>query len=392
MRTTVIAAAGRSPLGSLQGSLAALPAPQLAAGVVGELVRRLGLEPGEAEHAIFGNVLSAGLGQAPARQVAILGGLGQSVPAVTLNKMCGSGLEAVIQGSRLIGSGEARLVVAGGMESMSNAPYLLPGARTGLRLGDGQVVDSLILDGLQDAYSGSHMGSCAELCATHYAFSREEQDEFAAGSYRRAQAAAAAGLTAGEIVPLTVPGRRGTETVVDRDDGPDQVDFDRIPTLRPVFEKDGTITAANASTINDGAAVLVLTDEEYARERGWEPLAVIRGHAVHAHEPEWFTTAPVTAMRALLERLGWQASGVDLFEVNEAFSVVTLAAIRELELDPARVNVRGGAVALGHPIGASGARILVTLIAALRERGGGRGVAGICIGGGEALALALEVP
>lgn len=390
--TTVIAAAGRSPLGSLQGSLAALPAPRLAAQVVAALVSRLGIAEDEAGHAIFGNVLAAGLGQAPARQVAVYGNLGRHVPAVTVNKMCGSGLEAVIQGSRLIRTGEADIVVAGGMESMSNAPYLLPGARAGLRLGDSSVIDSLVHDGLQDAFSDRHMGSCAELCAARYVFSREEQDEFAALSYRRAQRAAADGLSAREIIPVTVPGRRGTEITVDRDEGPDQVDFARIPTLRPVFEKDGTITAANASTINDGAAALVLAGEAHAAERGWEPLAIIRGHAVHAHEPEWFTTAPVTAISKLLGSLGWTAADVDLYEINEAFSVVTLVAIRELGLDPERVNVRGGAIALGHPIGASGARILVTLIDALRQRGGGRGVAGICIGGGEALALALEVP
>jgi len=388
---TVIAAAGRSPLGSLQGSLAALPAPRLGAQVVKALAGRLGIAEDETRHVLFGNVLAAGLGQAPARQAAIFGGLGRSVPAVTLNKMCGSGLEAVIQGSRLVAAGEAELVVAGGMESMSNAPYLLPGARAGFRLGDSRVVDSLVHDGLQDVYSDRHMGSCAELCARHYGFSREEQDAFAAESYRRAQAAAAAGLSAREIIPVQVPGRRGTETTVEHDEGPDQVDFDRLPGLRPAFEKDGTITAANASTINDGAAALVLADAEFAAGRGWEPLAVIRGHAVHAHEPEWFTTAPVSAMRRLLDSLGWDAAGVDLYEINEAFSVVTLAAMRELDLDPDRVNVRGGAVALGHPIGASGARILVTLIDALRERGGGRGMAGICIGGGEALALALEV-
>lgn len=387
----VITAAGRSPLGALQGSLAPLPAPDLAAQVVKELVGRIGVTGTDIDHALIGNVLSAGQGQAPARQVTIKAGLGDSVPAVTLNKMCGSGLETVIQASRLIGSGEARLVLAGGTESMSNAPYLLPGARAGLRLGDGKIVDSLIHDGLWDVYNQKHMGSCAELCAGKYGFTREEQDAFAVRSYERAQAAAAAGDFAAETVNIQVPGRRGQVTEVSRDEGPDQVNFEKLPTLRPAFEQDGTITAANASTINDGAAALFLADGVAARERGWEPLGEIKGWSAHAHEPEWFTTAPVTAMQKLLERLDWSAADVDLYEINEAFSVVPLAAMKELDLPADKVNVRGGAVALGHPIGASGARILVTLLSALRARGGGRGMASICIGGGEALALAVEV-
>ena len=389
--TIVITAAGRSPLGALQGSLAPLSAPDLAAQVVRELAGRIGVTGTEVEHALLGNVLSAGLGQAPARQVTIKAGLGDSVPAVTLNKMCGSGLETVIQASRLIGSGEAGLVLAGGMESMSNAPYLLPGARAGLRLGDGKIIDSLIHDGLWDVYNQKHMGSCAELSAGRYGFTREQQDEFAVRSYERAQAAAEAGEFADEIVTVQVPGRRGQVTDVALDEGPEQVNFDKLPTLRPAFEKDGTITAANASTINDGAAALFVADESTARERGWESLGVIKGWSSHAHEPEWFTTAPVTAMRKLLEQLGWSAGDVDLYEINEAFSVVPMAAMKELDLPAEKVNVRGGAVALGHPIGASGARILVTLLSALRARGGGRGMASICIGGGEALALAVEV-
>ncbi len=388
---TVIAAAGRSPLGSLQGSLAPLPAADLTAQVVRALAERLGLEAGQAGQVLVGNVLSAGQGQAPARQVAIRGGLGDSVPAVTLNKMCGSGLEAVIQASRLIATGEEKVVVAGGMESMSNAPYLLPGARAGLRLGDGNVVDSLVHDGLWDVYNQKHMGSCAELCAARYEFSREQQDEFASESYRRAQAAQQNGAFADEIVPIEVPGRRGAVTVVSEDEGPTQVDFDKLRQLRPAFEADGTVTAANASTINDGAAMLVLVDSDTAAARGWPVLATVSGWAAHAHEPEWFTTAPVSAMQKLLGRLGWRAADVDLFEVNEAFSVVPMAVMKELGIPDSKMNVRGGAVSLGHPIGASGARILVTLLSALREQGGGRGMASICIGGGEGLALALEV-
>lgn len=391
MGSTVIVAAGRSPLGAFQGSLAALSAPELGAGVAATLKERLGLQDNETGHVFMGNVLQAGLGQAPARQVAVKGELGQGVPAVTLNKMCGSGLEAIIQGSRLLQLGEARLVLAGGMESMSNAPYLLPGARSGLRLGDGKLIDSLVHDGLWDVYNQKHMGSCAELCASRYNFSREQQDEFAVRSYERAQAAAADGSFTAEIIPLSVPGRRGQVTEVSHDEGPAQVDFERLPTLRPAFEKDGTVTAANASTINDGAAGLMLADAGLAEERGWQPLGVIRGWAAHAHEPEWFTTAPVGAINRLLKQLDWSADSVDLFEINEAFSVVTMAAMEELKLPAERVNVHGGAVALGHPIGASGARIVVTLLNALRRRGGGRGVAGICIGGGEALALAVEV-
>ncbi len=387
----VIAAAGRTAMGAFQGALQGVSAPRLGAAVLAELAGRLGIGENEADLVLLGNVLSAGLGQAPARQAAIHGGLGRSVPAVTLNKMCGSGLEAIIQGSRAIGSGDAHVVFAGGMESMSNAPYLLPGARGGLRLGNAQAIDSLVHDGLWDAYGDKHMGSCAELCADRYAFTREEQDAFAARSYRRAQAAQASGAFASEIVSVTAPARRGEGTPVTQDEGPGQVDFDRLPKLRAAFEKDGTITAGNASTINDGAAAVVLTSAGHARERGWTPLAVIRGSAVHAHEPQWFTTAPVTAMQDLLQKVGWAAGDVDAWEINEAFSVVPMAAVRELELDEERVNVFGGAVALGHPIGASGARIVVTLLNALARRGGRRGVAGICIGGGEALALAVEL-
>lgn len=391
----VISSAVRTPMGALQGSLAGKKAAQLGAVAVKAAIERAAVDPADVGLVLLGNVLQAGQGQAPARQAALGAGLSESVATVTLNKMCGSGLEAVIQAARAVALGDVEVTVAGGMESMTNAPYLLPGARGGLRLGDGKVVDSLVHDGLWDAYNDKHMGSCAELCAERYAFSREEQDAYAAESYRRAQAARAA--AAEEIVPVSVEGRKGAVTIVEIDEGPDQVDFSRMPTLRPAFDKGGTITAANASTINDGAAALVITSEETAAQRGMPILARISGHAGHGEDPQWFTVAPVGAMRTLYRKLGWSPEDVDLYEINEAFSVVPMAAMREFGLDHARVNVRGGAVALGHPIGASGARILVTLIHALRAAGNGagnsgaKGMASICIGGGEALALGLEL-
>ncbi len=386
----VIASAARTPMGAFQGALSPLKASQLGAAALREAVARSKVEPDAVELVLMGNVLPAGMGQAPARQAAIYAGLGQGTPAVTLNKMCGSGMEAVIQAARAISVGDAEVVAAGGMESMTNAPYLLPGARGGLRMGDKKVVDSMVLDGLWDVYSDQHMGSCAELCAGRYHFAREQQDAYAVRSYRRAQAAAADGTFASEIVPVEVPGRRGAVTTVERDEGPEKVDFDKVPGLRPAFEKDGTVTAANASTINDGAAALILTSEEVAKDRGLPVLAHVRGYASHALAPEWFTVAPVEAMRKLFASLAWAPETVDVYEINEAFSVVPMAAMEEFGLDPEKVNAFGGAVALGHPIGASGARILVTLLTALRRRGGGRGVASICIGGGEALALGLE--
>ena len=386
----VIASAARTAIAAHHGGFAALSAPQLGAAAVRGALARAGIEPGEVGLVLMGQVLSAGVGQAPARQAARLAGLPDSVPAVTLNKMCGSGLEAVIQASRAIAVGDATVVVAGGMESMTNAPYLLPGARGGLRLGHGALVDSILRDGLLDAYDEQHMGSCAEWCARTYAFTRDDQDAYAVRSYRRAQAAIAAGVSAREIVPVEVPGRRGEVTVIDTDEGPGKADFDRLPTLRPAFEADGTITAGNASSLNDGAAALVLTDEATALARGWPVRARILGYAVHAQLPAEYTTAPIGAMRTLYAKLGWTPGDVDLYEINEAFAVVPMAAMREFGLDPERVNVLGGAVSLGHPIGVSGARILVTLLNALAETGGRRGMASICIGGGEALALALE--
>ncbi len=386
----VIAAAARTPIGAFQGRLAPLKAGELGAVAIEGAVARAGLTPGDVDAVFMGNVLQAGQGQAPARQAAIYAGLDVRTPSVTINKMCGSGLEAVIQAVRAVLLGDARVVVAGGMESMTNAPYLLPGARGGLRLGDAKVVDSLIHDGLWDVYNDKHMGSCAELCATKYRFSRAEQDEFAARSYRRSQAATEDGTFAAEIVPVQVKGRKGEVTTVERDEGPYQVDFEKMPKLRPAFEQEGTVTAGNASTINDGAAALVVTSDEVARQRGLPVLATIEGYAAHGEQPEWFTTAPVGATRSLLGKLGWQPDDVDVYEVNEAFAVVPMALMKELDLAAENVNVFGGAVALGHPIGASGARILVTLLSAMRARGAGRGVASICIGGGEALAMGLS--
>ncbi|MEJ2666925.1 MAG: thiolase family protein [Deinococcales bacterium] len=388
----VIASAVRTPMGAFQGALSPLKASQLGAAAVREAVKRARLDASAVELVLMGNVLPAGMGQAPARQAAIYAGLGQETPAVTLNKMCGSGLEAVIQASRAVSVGDVEVAVAGGMESMSNAPYLLPGARGGLRMGDKRLVDSMVYDGLWDVYTDQHMGSCAELCASRYRFSRERQDAYAVRSYRRAQAAAADGTFAAEIVTVEVPGKRGEVTSVARDEGPERVEFAKVPALKPAFQTEGTVTAANASTINDGAAALVITSEAVAKERGLSVLAHVRGYTSHALAPEWFTVAPVEAMRKLFARLDWAPDGVDVYEINEAFSVVPMAAIEEFGLDPDRVNVLGGAVALGHPIGASGARILVTLLSALAKRGGGRGVASICIGGGEALAMAIETP
>ncbi len=388
----VLASAVRTPVGAFQGAFSPLKASQIGAAAVRAAVERAGITADDVDLVLMGNVLPAGMGQAPARQAALYAGLGHGTPAVTLNKMCGSGLEAVIQAARAIVAGDAEIVVAGGMESMTNAPYLLPGARGGLRMGDKQVIDSMVHDGLWDVYSDQHMGSCAELCATRYSFSREQQDAYAMRSYRRAQAAMADGTFAQEIVPVEVPGRKGAVTTVRDDEGPAMVDFAKVPGLRPAFDKEGTVTAANASTINDGAAALVVTSAEVAQRRGMPVLATIRGYSGHALEPEWFTVAPVEAMRKLFDELGWTPDSVDAYEINEAFSVVPMAAVEAFDLDEERVNVLGGAVALGHPIGASGARILVTLLSALRRRGGTRGMASICIGGGEALALAIETP
>ena len=387
----VIVAAVRTPIGGFGGVLAPLPATELGAAAVRGALAQAGLAGTDVDAVYLGNVLSAGVGQAPARQAARRAGLPDGVPAVTINKVCGSGLEALLQAYRAVVLGDAEVAVAGGMESMSNAPYLLPGARRGLRLGDGAVVDHLVYDGLRDAYDGRQMGSCAELCAAEYNFSRAEQDAYAERSYHRAQEAAEKGYFAAEIVPVTVPGREGSVTVA-ADEEPGRVDFAKLPTLRPAFEDGGTVTAANASTLSDGAAALALCTAETAWRRGLVVLAKIDGYSAYAGEPAWFTTAPVGALHKLFANLDAGPDDFDLFEINEAFAVVPLAAIADLSLPAERVNVHGGAVALGHPIGASGARFVVTLIHALRGRGEKRGAAAICIGGGEALALALSVP
>ena len=386
----VIAAAARTPVGAFQGGLSSLKASELGAVAIREAVQRANVEKDAVDLVFMGNVLSAGMGQAPARQATIYAGLDQRTPAVTLNKMCGSGLEAVIQAMRAIAVGDADVVVAGGMESMSNAPYLLPGARGGLRMGDAELLDSMIHDGLWDVYNDVHMGSCAEMCAAKYAFDRASQDAYAIRSYQRALEAMESGRVEGEIAPVEVTGRKGDVTTVREDEGPHQVSFEKMPKLRPAFEKEGTVTAANASTINDGAAALVVASAAAAKERGMPILARIAGSAGHAVAPEWFTTAPVGAMRKLYDRLDWRPDDVDLYEINEAFSVVPMAAMEEFGLEPDRVNVHGGAVAIGHPIGASGARILVTLLNALEVRDASVGMVSICLGGGEALALGVE--
>ena len=381
--------AARTPIGSFGGALASLSAPELGAAALRAAIERAGVSPATVEQVIMGNVIAAGLGQAPARQAGIGAGLPPAHGALTVNKVCGSGLMAVMLAAQAIRLGEAHVIAAGGMESMSRAPYLLPQARQGQRLGHGRVVDAMILDGLWDPYHDFHMGSAAEQTARALAIGREAQDRFAAESYRRAQASIAEGRFRAEIVPVTATGRRGPATV-DTDEEPSRIDFDRLPGLRPAFEAGGTITAANASTIADGAAALVVASEEAVRRHGLAPRARIIASAVAGRAPEDFPVAPIDAVRKVLAAAQLIAADVDLFEVNEAFAVVVLAAIGALGLDPARVNVNGGAIALGHPIGASGARVLVTLLHALEQRGLRRGLATLCLGGGEAVAMVIE--
>lgn len=389
MDDVVILSAVRTPIGAFQGALASLPAHALGARALTAAFERAGVTADQIQQVNLGNVLPAGQGQAPARQATLGAGCPPSTGALTLNKVCGSGMRAVMIAANDLRCGDFQLVAAGGMESMSQAPYLALGARDGLRLGHGKLIDSMIHDGLWDPYNDVHMGNCAEICVSEYKLTREEQDAFSVESYRRAREASEKGLFAEEIVPVKIPGKKG-ETVVDRDEEPFKVDLDRISTLRPAFQKDGTVTAGNASKINDGAAALVLTTASHAAQLGVKPIARILAHASLAQQPQWFTTAPVGAARAVLERAGLKAADIDLWEVNEAFAAVALVFNRELGLDPERVNVRGGAVALGHPIGSSGARILVTLLHALRERGLRLGCAAICIGGGEATAMVIE--
>ena len=387
----VIVAAARTPMGSFQGDFASLAAHDLGGAAIAAAVQRAGVAPGQVDEVLMGNCLMAGQGQAPARQAAFKGGLPDSAGAITLSKMCGSGMRAAMLAHDMLLAGSADVLVAGGMESMTNAPYLLPKARGGYRIGHDRIFDHLMLDGLEDAYeSGRSMGTFGEDCAAKYSFTRAQQDAFATASVQRAQAAIKSGAFTAEITPVTVKGRSG-EVLVATDEGPGRIKLDKIPTLKPAFKKDGTITAASSSSINDGAAALVMMRASTAVQLGSKPLARIVAHAVHAQAPNWFATAPVSAVNKVLSKAGWTVADVELWEVNEAFAVVPMALMHELGLSHDIVNVNGGACALGHPIGASGARIMVTLIHALQARGLSKGVATLCIGGGEATAVALEL-
>jgi len=393
----VIVGAARTPMGAFQGELSALTASDLGAAAIKAALERAGVAPDAVQDVLFGNCLMAGQGQAPARQAAIKAGIPVSAGAVTLSKMCGSAMQATMFGVDSILSGTNDVVVSGGMESMTNAPYLIPKARGGYRIGHGMLFDHMMLDGLEDAYSrdeksggGRAMGTFGEDCAAKYQFSRADQDAFAIASVQRAQQAAASGAFAWEIAPLTLTTRSG-EVLVDSDEGPRKARLDKITALKPAFKKDGTITAASSSSINDGAAALVLMRESTAKRLGSTPIARIVGHARHSQEPNWFTTAPIGAIHNLYKKIGWSTADVDLFEINEAFAVVPMAAMNELGIAHDKINIHGGACALGHPIGASGARIIVTLIGALRKTGGKRGVAALCIGGGEGTAMAIEL-
>ncbi len=390
----VIVSAARTPMGGFQGDFASLTSPELGAVAIRAAVERAGLSPEKVQEVIMGCVLPAGVGQAPARQAALGAGLPLSAGCTTINKVCGSGMKATMLAHDLLMAGTNDVMVAGGMESMSNAPYMLPKARGGYRLGHGQVLDHMFFDGLEDRYSaetkGRLMGTFAEECADHFAFTREAQDAFAVASTERAQSAITEDRFGWEIAPVTVAGRKG-DTVIKQDEQPMKAKLDKIGSLKPAFRKDGTVTPANSSSISDGAAALVLMRRSTAESLGLAPIATIVGHASHAREPRWFTTAPVGAMEALLAKVGWTTNDVDLWEINEAFAVVTMAAMHEMKLPHDKVNVHGGACALGHPIGASGARILVTLLGALKQYGGKRGVASLCIGGGEATAVAVEM-
>src|SRR4051812_41595252 len=386
----VIAAATRTPIGAFQGVLAPVTAPQLGAAAIKGALDAAQIPAAEVQEVIMGCVLSAGLGQAPARQAALAAGIPQGVPTTTINKMCGSGMKALMMAADQIRTGDIALAVAGGLESMTNAPYLLPKARGGMRMGHGEVLDHMFFDGLQSPFDGQMMGAFAENTAQKYGFSRADQDAFATESTQRAIRAVNGGAFAAEIVPVTVKGRKG-ETVIDRDETPFTVDLAKISTLKPAFRKDGTVTAASSSSISDGAAAAVLMSAAEAARRGLKPLATVVGYTSFAHEPEWFTTAPAGAIHKLLTRLKWKAQDVNLYEVNEAFAAVAMAAMRDVGFEHASTNVNGGACALGHPIGATGARLVTTLVHALRARGGGRGIASLCIGGGEATAIAIEV-
>jgi acetyl-CoA C-acetyltransferase len=385
-----VVSAARTPIGAFLGSLASVRAPELGATAIRGALTRAKLAPDVVEGVLFGNVLSAGVGQAPARQAAIQAGIPHSVPATTVSKVCGSGMEAFILGARTIAVGDADLVMVGGMESMSNVPYYLEKARSGYRMGDGKIVDGMIYDGLWDPYSSVHMGTCGDRCAAEYKVTREQQDEFARESFRRALAAQREGMFDAEIESVTIPQKKGDPVTVSGDEGPGKGDPTKFAGLRPAFSRDGTVTAANASSISDGASALILASAKAVKEHRLEPLGRIVGYGGAAQAPEWFTTAPAKAIDGTLAKLGLRKDDIDLYEINEAFAVVTMVCSTLCGLDPQKVNVRGGAVALGHPIGATGARLLTTLLYAMKDRSARRGLASLCIGGGEALAVVLE--
>jgi acetyl-CoA C-acetyltransferase len=385
-----VVSAARTPIGAFLGSLSSVRAPDLGATAIKGALSRAKLAPDAIQEVFMGNVLSAGIGQAPARQAAIYAGIPNTVPATTVSKVCGSGMQAFIFGTKTIAVGDADLVMVGGMESMSNVPYYLEKARSGYRMGDGKLVDGMIYDGLWDPYSNVHMGSCGDKCAAEYKFTREQQDEFSKESFRRALAAQKEGMFDAEIEPVNVPQKKGEPVAVKADEGPSKGDPSKFASLKPAFSKDGTITAANASSINDGASALVLASEKAVKEHKLEPLGRIVGYGGAAQAPEWFTTAPAKAIDETTAKLGLKKDQIDLYEINEAFAVVTMACNKLCGLDPQKVNVRGGAVALGHPIGATGARLLTTLLYAMKDRSAKRGLASLCIGGGEALAVVVE--
>lgn len=388
MENVVIVSSTRTPVGSFQGALSSLPAPRLGAFVIQDALKKAGIEAGSVEEVIMGNVLSAGVGQAPARQAALFAGLNASVPCMTINKVCGSGLKAVMLASDSIRLGQTNVIVAGGQENMTLAPHLLENSRSGYRMGHVQMVDSMIRDGLWDPYNNWHMGQASELCAKEYNFSREAQDEFAISSYKKAQKAQDAGLFNQEITTVTIEAKE--KILVSQDEEPKKARFDKMPSLKPAFDKAGTITAANASKINDGAAAHVLMSESQAKKMGVKPLARIISHGTFAQDPKWFTTAPVGAMKSALKKANLEPQDIDLWEINEAFANVTMAAMKDLQVPAEKVNVHGGAIALGHPIGASGARILATLVHALHTHNKKRGIASLCIGGGEGVAVIVE--
>jgi acetyl-CoA C-acetyltransferase len=389
-KEVVIVSAVRTPIGSFLGALSSLPAPQLGATAIKAALERGKVDPKLVDQVFMGNVLSAGVGQAPARQAMIYAGIPQSAGATTVNKVCGSGMQAVNLARNAILTGESECVVAGGMENMSQAPYILPDARTGFRMGEKKVLDTMVSDGLWDPYNNFHMGNAAELCVKEHKFSREEMDRYAKQSFERAQHAIKMGAFRNEIVPVAIPQRKGDPVLFDTDEGPGKADFGKMAALKPAFDKAGAITAANASTINDGAAALVVTSREFADKHGLKPMARIVSCAIHSQAPEWFTTAPVEAMKKALAKGGLKASDIDLWEVNEAFAAVALAAAKGVEIDESRLNVNGGGISLGHPIGASGARILATLLHAMAHRNAKRGLGSLCIGGGEGIAMIVE--